>query len=47
MAVGLLWYTENLATDFYAPYHRCWMPGRSVTWLSDQTKPRHQRNPKT
>jgi hypothetical protein len=43
MAVGLRWYTENLATDFYAPYHR-WMPGRSVTWLFDQTKARHRRD---
>jgi hypothetical protein len=30
MAAGLRWYTENLATDFYAPYHR-WTPGRPVT----------------
>ena len=44
MAAGLRWYTENLATDFYAPYHR-WMPGRPVTWLFDQTKARQQRNP--
>ncbi|MPZ35277.1 MAG: hypothetical protein GEV13_30605 [Rhodospirillales bacterium] len=44
LAAGLRWYTENLATDFYAPYHR-WMPGRSVTWLFDQTKARHRRNP--
>jgi hypothetical protein len=44
MAAGLRWYTENLATDFYASYHR-WMPGRSVTWLFDQTKTRHRQNP--
>ena len=44
MAAGLRWYTENLATDFYAPYHR-WTPGRSVTWLFDQTKARQRRNP--
>ncbi|SEP43716.1 Beta-galactosidase [Rhodospirillales bacterium URHD0017] len=44
MAAGLRWYTENLATDFYAPYHR-WMLGRSVTWLFEQTKTRHRRNP--
>jgi hypothetical protein len=44
MAAGLRWYTENLATDFYAPYHR-WMAGRSVTWLFDQTKARHRQNP--
>lgn len=44
MAAGLRWYTENLATDFYAPYHR-WTPGRSETWLFDQTKARHRRNP--
>lgn len=44
MAAGMRWYTENLATDFYAPYHR-WMPGRSVTWLFDQTKARQRQNP--
>jgi hypothetical protein len=44
MAAGLRWYSENLATDFYAPYHR-WTPDRSVTWLFDQTKARHRRNP--
>lgn len=44
LSAGLRWYTENLATDFYAPYHR-WMPPRSVTWLFDQTKARHRRNP--
>jgi hypothetical protein len=43
-AAGLRWYTENLATDFYAPYHR-WMPGRSPTWLFDQAKARHRRYP--
>jgi hypothetical protein len=44
MTMGLRWYTENLATDFYAPYHR-WMVGRPVTWLFDQTKARHRQNP--
>ena len=44
MALGVRWYTENLATDFYAPYHR-WMAGRSVTWLFDQVKARQRRDP--
>jgi hypothetical protein len=44
MAVGVRWYAENLATDFYAPYHR-WTPGRSVTWLFDQAKDRHRQHP--
>lgn len=29
---GLAWYDENIATDFYAAYHR-WMPGQPVNAL--------------
>ena len=29
--VGLRWYIENIATDFYASYHR-YTPGRPVNW---------------
>jgi hypothetical protein len=30
-AAGLRWYIENIATDFYASYHR-YTPGRPVNW---------------
>lgn len=30
-AADLRWYVENIATDFYAPYHR-YTPGRAVNW---------------
>jgi hypothetical protein len=30
-ADGLRWYIENIATDFYASYHR-YMPGKPVNW---------------
>jgi hypothetical protein len=43
-ASGLRWYVENIATDFYAPYHR-WQPNRPVTWLFDETRRLHQANP--
>gem|GEM_PF-735512 len=33
----LAWYVENIATDFYAAYHR-WQPGKPVTWLYDETR---------
>lgn len=38
------WYLENIATDFYANYHR-WRPNLSVTWLWDETRRRHRENP--
>lgn len=42
---GTRFYLENLATDFYAPYHR-WTPDHpSVTWLFEQTKARYRANP--
>ena len=44
LANDLRWYVENIATDFYAPYHR-WLPDRPVTWLFDQTRQRHRADP--
>jgi hypothetical protein len=38
-ASGLPWYVENIATDFFSPYHR-YTPGKPVTWLFDTTKAR-------
>jgi len=43
-AAGLSWYVENIATDFYAPYHR-YAAGKSVTWLFDAARERRQRAP--
>ena len=43
-ASGMPFYLENIATDFYAPYHR-WTPGRSVTWLFDAAKVRQRQDP--
>ena len=36
---GLGFYLENVATDFYSPYHR-YTPGKAVTWLFDAAKAR-------
>lgn len=45
LSVGVRWYVENIATDFYANYHR-WRPDRpSVTWLFDETKRRRRESP--
>lgn len=41
---GLPWYVENIATDFYAPYHR-YTEGKSVTWLFDAARTRRQQAP--
>nr|WP_294549735.1 alpha-amylase family protein [uncultured Rhodopila sp.] len=43
-ASGLPWYVENIATDFYAPYHRS-VPDRTVTWLFDAAKARLRTDP--
>ncbi len=43
-AAGLGFYVENIATDFYAPYHR-WQPDRPVTWLFDQVRALRRRDP--
>jgi hypothetical protein len=41
---GLNWYVENIATDFYSPYHR-FTPGKPVTWLFDAAKTRLRIDP--
>ena len=41
---GLPWFVENIATDFYAPYHR-YTPGKPVTWLFDAVRARRQQAP--
>ncbi len=41
---GLRWYVENIATDFYAPYHR-WMPGKAVNWRFVDLQHRYRANP--
>jgi hypothetical protein len=43
-ASGLPWYVENIATDFYAPYHRS-VPDKPVTWLFDAAKARLRADP--
>ena len=43
-ALGLRWYVENIATDFYSAYHR-WFPDHPVTWQFDQAKRLHQQDP--
>lgn len=43
---GLPWYLENLATDFYAPYHR-YTPGKVVNWLFEDAKTRYRANDPT
>ena len=44
LAGGLRWYVENIATDFYAPYHR-WFADRPVTWRFDETRRLHRADP--
>ncbi len=43
---NLRWYVENIATDFYAPYHM-WTPEhpQQVTWRFLQAQERHRRDP--
>ena len=43
VAADLPWFLENIATDFYAPYHR-YTPGKSVTWLFDAAKARRRQD---
>jgi len=43
-AAGLRWYVENIATDFYAPYHR-WQPGHPVTWRFTAAQALHRQDP--
>ncbi len=38
------WYVENIATDFYAAYHR-WFPDKPKNWLFHQAKELYRNNP--
>jgi hypothetical protein len=38
------WYVENIATDFYSPYHR-WSGDRSKNWKFLEAKKRYRDNP--
>lgn len=42
--VGLPWYVENIATDFYAAYHR-YTPGKLVNWRFTELQARHRADP--
>jgi hypothetical protein len=44
VAVGMRFYTENIATDFYASYHR-WTPGRRESWRFDAARAQHAAAP--
>jgi hypothetical protein len=41
---GLRWYIENIATDFYASYHR-YTPGRPVNWRFLAAQQRYRATP--
>ena len=38
------WYLENIATDFYSPYHR-WSGDRPKNWKFLEVKKRYRDNP--
>lgn len=40
----LQWYAENIATDFYAEYHR-WRPDRRVNWSYYEAKELYKKDP--
>ncbi len=44
LQAGLRWYIENIATDFYAAYHR-WTPGKPVNWRFLDLQRRYRANP--
>ena len=41
---NLPWYVENIATDFYSPYHH-WFPNHPVNWLFLAAEKHHQEQP--
>src|ERR1700729_4180890 len=43
-AAGLSWYVENIATDFYASYHR-YTPGKPVNWRFLEAQEAFRANP--
>ncbi len=44
LAADLRWYVENIATDFYAPYHK-WTPGHAVNWRFVEAQELYRKNP--
>lgn len=38
------WYEENIATDFFSPYHR-WFPDKPVNWKYLEAKAAHRKDP--
>ncbi|HYM32949.1 MAG TPA: beta-galactosidase [Candidatus Cybelea sp.] len=44
IASGLRWYVENIATDFYSPYHK-WTPGKPKNWLFLEAQQAYRDNP--
>jgi hypothetical protein len=44
LAADLRFYVENIATDFYAAYHRFWRD-HPVTWAFDQARAAHASDP--
>ena len=42
--IGLGWYVENIATDFYSPYHR-WSGDRPVNWKFEIARDDYLRDP--
>ena len=44
LAAGVRPYVENIATDFYAAYHR-WTPEHPVTWLFEEARAAHAAHP--
>lgn len=40
----LRWYVENIATDFYAAYHR-WIPAKPINWLFQEAQRRYAQDP--
>ncbi len=44
LANDLRWYLENIATDFYSPYHK-WSGDRPVNWRFLEAKQRYWQNP--
>src|SRR5579885_2837783 len=44
LASNLPWYVENIATDFYAAYHR-WFPNRPVNWRFTEIQAQYQKDP--
>ena len=43
-AAGMRWFVENIATDYYASYHR-WTPGKIEHWRFLDAQQRYSANP--